>query len=145
MRTMQLAMRARSRRERAGTADALCAAPGEGSVLAMVLSAGVTPAHPQGVHVALRGMSEGKPARGGMARVLEVDRLVVGGVESQGDFGAHVDETPCSDRPPGTRAIEPDRRRGHAQKLPNQRGKGCHGSARRPARDRADGGVLLLI
>src|SRR5512134_3817013 len=114
MRTMQLAMSARSRREGDGTGDGLRASPREGSVLAVVLSACVIPTHPQGVNMALQCVGEGKAARGWMARVVQIDRLGDAGVNSHGSFGGRVDELRCRDRPFGASAIESDRRRFHA-------------------------------
>src|SRR5215204_5228034 len=110
MRTMQLAMMPRSRRERDRTGDGLRASPCEGSILAMVLSACVIPTHPQGVNMALQCMREGKTARGWMASVVQIDRLGDAGVDPHGPFGGHVDELRCRDRPFGASAIESDRR-----------------------------------
>src|SRR5436309_12098924 len=108
MSTMQLTMTARPRREGTATGDGLRATPGKRRVLTIVLSACVIPTQPQGVHVALQCMREGKPVRRRMPRVVQVERLGEVGVDPAGSFGGHVDELGGRDRPLGTRAIEAD-------------------------------------
>src|ERR1043166_4128780 len=92
MTTMQAGMRTRSRRERAPVGNKLSTPPGKRRVLSVVLAARVVPRQTERLHVALRGMGEGKAIRGRMTRVIQVQRLRGIGIDTLGALSGHVNE-----------------------------------------------------
>src|SRR5712692_5597982 len=101
MRTMQVEMRRRSRRESAAIDDGLCTPPGKRRVLSVVLSASIIPRQTKRAHVALRCMGEREAIRGRMAGVVEMERLRRVGIDSLGRLSRDLDEARRLDGPLG--------------------------------------------
>src|SRR5665647_2556162 len=117
MRRTQIAITTWSRETRPATDDWLRTAPVEWSVLSVVLSALVVPAHAECVDVALHRVGERDTIRRRMADVRQLQRLGIARIDSHCRRGRHIYEMRRGHRPVRAIVTELDRCGFHSEEF----------------------------
>src|SRR5262245_13599361 len=133
----------RSRHETAATAGRLRTPPGERRVLSVVLTADIVPRQPQRVNVAVRGVRDGEPVRGRVARAVEMQRLSRVGTDSNHTGADHFNRSGSTHRPFVMLPVEVNAGGLGPEKFPHEARKSSHRSAGGAARDGANCVALL--